>query len=39
MSGDWGDVSEDDARENDLSVREGFRLWSAYRTAGGEKII
>jgi len=38
MSADWGEVSEDDARENDLSVREGFRLMSAYRTVKGEKI-
>jgi hypothetical protein len=28
--GDWGDVSPEDAAENDLSLREGFRLLSAY---------
>jgi hypothetical protein len=28
--GDWGDISADDAAENELSVREGFRLLSAY---------
>ena len=28
--GDWGDVSRADAAENDLSLREGFRLLSAY---------
>jgi hypothetical protein len=28
--GDWGDVSPADAAENDLSLREGFRLLSAY---------
>jgi hypothetical protein len=28
--GDWGDISPDDAAENELSVREGFRLLSAY---------
>ena len=28
--GDWGDLSPDDAAENELSVREGFRLLSAY---------
>jgi hypothetical protein len=28
--GDWGDLSEDDRRENDLSVAEGFRVLSAY---------
>jgi hypothetical protein len=28
--GDWGDISPEDAKENELSVREGFRLLSAY---------
>jgi hypothetical protein len=28
--GDWGDLSAADAAENDLSLREGFRLVSAY---------
>jgi hypothetical protein len=28
--GDWGDLSREDAAENDLSLREGFRLFSAY---------
>jgi hypothetical protein len=28
--GDWGDISPGDAAENELSVREGFRLLSAY---------
>lgn len=30
VSGDWGDVPNEDARENELSVREGFRIISAY---------
>lgn len=30
-SGDWGDLSPDDRDENELSLREGFRLFSAYR--------
>jgi hypothetical protein len=38
MSADWGEVSDDDTQVNDLSLREGFRLLSAYRTAKGEKI-
>jgi hypothetical protein len=29
-SGDWGDISAEDARENELSVREGFRIVSSY---------
>jgi hypothetical protein len=28
--GDWGDISKEDAAENELSLREGFRLLSAY---------
>ena len=38
MSADWGEVSEDDARENELPLTDGFRLLSAYRTAKGQKI-
>jgi hypothetical protein len=30
VRGDWGTVSPDDARENELSVREGFRIVSSY---------
>ena len=33
-SGDWGDVSPEDARENEVSVRYGFRILSSYRVAG-----
>jgi hypothetical protein len=28
--GDWGDISPDDSAENELALREGFRLLSAY---------
>jgi hypothetical protein len=28
--GDWGDINAEDAAENELSLREGFRLLSAY---------
>ena len=30
--GDWGDLDEEDKQENALSLREGYRLLSAYRT-------
>ena len=30
-SGDWGDVPPEDARENEFSVRYGFRIVSSYR--------
>ena len=34
VSGDWGDVCPDDARENELALKEGFRLLSVYESAG-----
>lgn len=37
-SGDWGELDEEDRRENELSLREGFRLLSAYRLRSGEKL-
>ena len=30
VRGDWGDISPADAAENELALREGFRLLSAY---------
>ena len=30
VTGDWGDLSEDDRRENELSIKEGFRILSAF---------
>jgi hypothetical protein len=38
MSNDWGELSDEDARENELSLKEGFRLLSAYRIATGQKL-
>ena len=38
QKGDWGDVCEDDKTENEVSIREGFRILSAYKTVKGEKI-
>jgi histidine ammonia-lyase len=38
MSGNWGDLSEEDIQENELALKQGFRLLSAYRTAKGQKI-
>jgi hypothetical protein len=31
VTGDWGELSDDDRRENELSVKEGFRILSAYK--------
>jgi len=38
VSGDWGDLDEEDRRENELSFREGFRLVWSYRLRTGEKL-
>jgi len=38
QTGDWGLVCADDRRENDFSVKEGFRILSAYKTSVGEKL-
>jgi len=37
-AGDWGDCCPDDWAENELSLREGFRLFSVYHTAAGRKF-
>lgn len=37
VSGDFGELSDEDLSENELSLREGFRVLSAYRTAKGQK--
>jgi hypothetical protein len=39
LSGDWGDLGKDDRVENDLSVRHGLRIFSAYNTTEGRLWI
>ena len=34
QSGDWGDVPPEDARENEFSMRHGFKIVSSYRVSG-----
>jgi len=38
VRGDWGDVGKDDRKENEISLKEGFRLLSVYRTETGVKF-
>ena len=38
MSCDWGELSDDDIQENELSLKEGFRLLSNYRTGKGQQL-
>jgi hypothetical protein len=38
VTGDWGELDEQDIAENELSLREGLRLLSVYRTKAGERF-
>ena len=38
QTGDYGFVCDEDKQENDLSVKEGFRILSSYLTAKGVKF-
>jgi hypothetical protein len=38
IAGDWGDLCEADKAENELSLKEGFRLLSSYRAIDGTKF-
>jgi hypothetical protein len=38
QSGDWGELCAEDIRENEFSVRNGFRILSAYRTLHDVKV-
>src|SRR5205807_10303370 len=33
LRGDWGDLCQDDETENELSLKQGFRLLSSYRVS------
>lgn len=36
--GDWGDVCEADRQENEISLKEGFRIFSVYHDSKQEKF-
>ena len=38
QAGDWGELCEEDKRENEFSVHNDFRILSAYRTRDDVKI-
>ena len=38
VSGDWGDLDDEDRQPNDQALIDGSRLLSAYRLADGTKI-
>ena len=39
LNGDWGDLSPEDKAENNLSLRQGFRILSSYTTSQGKLWI
>ncbi len=38
VTGDWGDVPEEDKEENELSVDEELRILSSYELESGDKV-
>ena len=38
VTGDWGDLGEEDKQENDFSVDKSLRIFSAYNLESGEKV-
>ena len=38
VTGDWGDLEDEDKEENELSVKRGFRIMSAYNLETDVKV-
>jgi hypothetical protein len=38
LAGDWGELDEQDVRENELSLLHGWRILSSYTLSDGTKI-
>jgi hypothetical protein len=38
VTGDWGDLDDEDKRENDFSVDRNLRILSAYKLETGVKV-
>ncbi len=38
VRGDWGEIPDEDRQENELSLREGYRVLSSYRTRLGTRL-
>jgi pilus assembly protein CpaF len=39
VTGDWGELCEEDRKENQFSLEKGFRLLSSYKTNAGETTL
>jgi hypothetical protein len=38
VTGDWGDLEDEDKKENELSVKQGFRILSSYALETDVKV-
>jgi hypothetical protein len=38
VTGDWGELEDEDNKENEFSVEQGFRVFSAYTLDTGVKV-
>lgn len=38
VTGDWGEIPEEDRKENQFSLEKGFRLMSSYRTTANDVV-
>ena len=38
VTADWGDIPEEDRKENQYSLEHGFRLLSSYRTTADQVV-
>jgi hypothetical protein len=38
VTGDWGEIPEEDKKENQFSLDRGFRLMSSYRTTANDVV-
>jgi hypothetical protein len=38
VRGDWGEIPEEDRKENQFSLEKGFRLLSSYRTSANDVV-
>ena len=38
VTGDWGEIPEEDRKENQFSLEKGFRLMSSHRTTANDVV-
>ena len=38
VTGDWGDLCEEDMQENKFALERGLRIFSSYKLESGEKV-